>query len=57
LKMYCKAGALVFERLGLRPFRTSWLIVGIVILQTISGYTPQIMSRKRRPSDVHDGLA
>ncbi len=31
-EMYCRAGALDFFVFGFRPFRTSWLIVGTVLL-------------------------
>src|SRR5215217_9740297 len=31
------AGALVFETLGVRPLRTSWLIVGTLVFSVLSG--------------------
>ena len=36
---FCKAGDLDLLRILLRPLRTSWLIVGILQISTLAGFT------------------
>src|SRR5689334_9755200 len=55
------AGALVFETLGVRPLRTSWLIVGTLVFSVlsgvaVSGHSPVALPRRPGPEgNLHGG--
>src|SRR6478672_5231772 len=55
------AGALVFETLGVRPLRTSWLIVGTLVFSVLSGVAVSghsLVALPRRPGpegNLHGG--
>src|SRR5215217_910104 len=51
------AGALVFETLGVRPLRTSWLIVGTLVFSVLSGVAASghsLVALPRRPGLEED---